>query len=191
MSASGTSRRDRGRSQSTRSGVKQTCRRRAESVDLDPELTSNSCFNPNSAIRAAILSDGRKSAKIGACAGVILGTLLIRVLRVNGNSSGAVFMRGLTILFFLALSIVGFAASSFAHEKIRLAQSSPTITCMMTCNSQYANCQSSCLATGTQLQSSALGLRNSDPNANQVCLASCTNQQLQCQIVCARSSPSR
>jgi len=119
-----------------------------------------------------------------------LGNAAIRILRVNGNSSGAVFMRGLTILFFAALSIVGFAASSSAHEKIRLAQNSVAITCMMTCNSQYANCQSSCLATGTQLQSSPLGLRtNADPNANQVCLASCTNQQLQCQIVCARSSP--
>ena len=101
-------------------------------------------------------------------------------------------MRGLTILFFAALSIIGFAASASAHGRIRLAQNSATTTCMMTCNSQYANCQSSCLATGSQQQSSPSGLRtNADPNANQVCLASCTNQQLQCQIVCARSSPSR
>ena len=101
-------------------------------------------------------------------------------------------MRGPTILFFAALSIVGFAASASADEKFRLAQSSVTTTCMMTCNATYANCQSSCLATGTQLQSSPLGLRtNADPNANQVCLASCTNQQLQCQVVCARSSPSQ
>ena len=118
--------------------------------------------------------------------------LLIRILRFNGNTSGAVFMRGLTILFFAALSIVGFAASSSAHEKIRLAQNSTAITCMMTCNSQYANCQSSCLATGSQQQSSPSGLNTSaNINANQACLASCTNQQLQCQIVCARSSPSR
>jgi hypothetical protein len=140
--------------------------------------------------RAAILSKGRKSAKIRGCAGVILGMLLIPILRVNENSSGAVFMRGLTILFFAALSIVGFAASSSAHEKIRLAQNSAATTCMMTCNSQYANCQSSCLATGSQQQSSPSGLNTSaNINANQACLASCTNQQLQCQIVCARSSP--
>ena len=113
-------------------------------------------------------------------------------MRVNGNSSGAVFMRGLTILFFAALSIVGFAASASAHEKIRLAQNSATTTCMMTCNSQYANCQSSCLATGSQQQSSPSGLNTSaNINANQACLASCTNQQLQCQIVCARSSTSQ
>ena len=100
-------------------------------------------------------------------------------------------MRGLTILFFAAVSIVGFVAIASAHEKIRLAQSSVATTCMMTCNSQYANCQSSCLATGVQQQSSPSGLRTTDFNANQTCLASCTNQQLQCQIVCARSSPSQ
>ncbi len=103
----------------------------------------------------------------------------------------SVIMRGLTILF-AALSIVGFAASASAHGKIRLAQSSATTTCMMTCNSQYANCQSSCVATGSQQQSSQSGLNtNANVNANQTCRASCTNQQLQCQIVCAQSSPSR
>jgi hypothetical protein len=100
-------------------------------------------------------------------------------------------MRGLTILF-AALSIVGFAASASADGKIRLAQSSTTTNCMMTCNSQNANCQSSCLATGGQQQSSPRGLNtNANVNANQTCIASCTNQQLQCQIVCARSSPSQ
>jgi hypothetical protein len=95
-------------------------------------------------------------------------------------------MRGLTVLFFAALLIVGFSADASAHEKVRLAQNSPTITCMMTCNSQYAMCQSSCLATGSQQQSTPSGVRTTDFNANQVCLASCTNQQLQCQIIYAR-----
>ena len=100
-------------------------------------------------------------------------------------------MRGIGILFLVTLS-VGFAANASADGKVRLAQNSGTITCMMSCNSQYALCQSSCLATGTQQQSTPSGLRtNSDVNANQVCLASCTNQQLQCQITCAGSSPSR
>ena len=100
-------------------------------------------------------------------------------------------MRGLTVLLAL-LAIDVFAVDAFAKGKIRLAQTSVTTTCMMTCNATYANCQSSCLATGTQLQSSPLGLRaNADPNANQVCLASCTNQQLQCQGTCALTSPSR
>ena len=97
-------------------------------------------------------------------------------------------MRGWTTLL-AVLAIAGFAASASAQGKIRLAQTSVTTTCMMTCNSQYANCQSSCLATGTQTQSTILG---ANVNANQSCLASCTNQQLQCQINnCARASPSR
>jgi hypothetical protein len=100
-------------------------------------------------------------------------------------------MRGWTTLL-AALAIAGFAASAAAQEKIRLAQSSVTTTCMMTCNSQYANCQSSCLATGTQAQSSPSGgILGANVNANQSCLASCTNIQLQCQITCARASPSQ
>jgi hypothetical protein len=94
-------------------------------------------------------------------------------------------MRGWTILLAI-LAIAGLAASASAQGKIRLAQNSVTTTCMMTCNSQYANCQSSCLATGTQAQSSVPG---ANASASQSCLSSCTNQQLQCQIVCARSPP--
>jgi hypothetical protein len=79
-------------------------------------------------------------------------------------------MRGWTILL-AALAITEFAASSSAQGKIRLAQTSVTTTCMMTCNSQYANCQSSCLATGSQQQSNPSG-SNSNPNvsASQTCL---------------------
>lgn len=101
-------------------------------------------------------------------------------------------MRGWTTLL-AVLAIAGFAASASAQGKIRLAQSSVTTTCMMTCNSQYALCQSSCLASGTQAQSSAPGtIVGANVNANQSCLFSCTNQQLQCQItICARGSPSR
>jgi hypothetical protein len=100
-------------------------------------------------------------------------------------------MRGWTILL-AVLAIAGFAASASARGKIRLAQTSVTTTCMMTCNSQYANCQSSCLATGTQAQSSPSGtIAGANVNANQSCLSSCTNLQLQCQITCARFSPSQ
>ncbi len=67
-------------------------------------------------------------------------------------------MRG---AFVLAVSgLIGFAASLSAHEKIRTAQTSATTTCMMGCNSQYANCQSSCFDVHIQLH----------------------HQQLQCQI---------
>jgi hypothetical protein len=96
------------------------------------------------------------------------------------------------ILCTVALAIAGFAVSAPAQGKIRLAQSSVTTTCMMTCNGQYANCQSSCLTIGTQQQFSPSGtILGANANPNQTCLASCTNQQLQCQIICARSSPSR
>ncbi len=93
-------------------------------------------------------------------------------------------MRGLTLV--LAVSgLIGFAASLSAHEKIRTAQTSATTTCMMGCNSQYANCQSSCFATGAVPNTPAVGTPNA--NINQTCISSCTNQQLQCQITCSRT----
>lgn len=99
----------------------------------------------------------------------------------------------------LAAIIVGLGGGASAAEKIRLAQTSVTTTCMMTCNAQYANCQSSCLATGTQYnfgtqqESNPTNTTTSGAtvNANQTCISSCTNQQLSCQLVCAQSSPSR
>jgi hypothetical protein len=93
-------------------------------------------------------------------------------------------VRGWTTLL-AALAIIGFAVSASAQGKIKVAQSSVTTTCMMTCNAQYANCQSSCLATGTP------SLPGANVSASQSCLSSCTNQQLQCQITCARVSPSQ
>ena len=105
-------------------------------------------------------------------------------------------MRGMALLL-LAAATIGFADGASADGKIRLAQSSVTTTCMMTCNSQYANCQSSCLATGTQFtfgsqqQSSPTATSSSaNVNNNQTCISSCTNQQLLCQQICARASPS-
>ena len=56
-----------------------------------------------------------------------------------------------TAILLVVLSIVsvdGLRGTAVAAERIRLAQASVTTTCMMTCNSQYANCQSSCLASG-------------------------------------------
>ena len=94
-------------------------------------------------------------------------------------------MRGIRLA---VVAIVVCATSASAQGKIRLAQSSVTTTCMMTCNSQYANCQSSCLSSGTTQQSNPGG---ANLNANQSCLSSCTNLQLQCQINCARVSPSQ
>ena len=103
--------------------------------------------------------------------------------------TGKPIMRGTILLVVLVIAPAG----ASAQGKIRLAQTSVTTTCMMTCNSQYALCQSSCLASGTQAQSSPSGgIAGANVNANQSCLASCTNIQLQCQInTCARASPSR
>jgi hypothetical protein len=90
------------------------------------------------------------------------------------------------ILCTVALAIAGFAVSASAQGKIRLAQSSVTTTCMMTCNGQYANCQSSCLTIGTQQQSSPSGtIAGANANPNQTCIAGCTNQQLQSDNLCA------
>jgi hypothetical protein len=98
-------------------------------------------------------------------------------------------MRGLTVLLAL-LAIDVFAGDAFAKGKIWLAQTFVTTTCMMTCNSTYANCQASCLSTGTQPNGTAV-TRLTDPNANATCISQCTNQQLQCQVTCARISPSQ
>src|SRR6516225_4515607 len=87
--------------------------------------------------------------------------------------------RRLTVLLSL-LAISEFAATSSASEKVRLAQTSATTTCMMTCNSQFANCQSTCLAVGAPTAPSNFA----DPNPRQTCTASCSNQQLACQIAC-------
>jgi len=95
-------------------------------------------------------------------------------------------MRRWTILL-AVLAIVGFAAAASAQGKIRLAQSSVTTTCMMTCNSQYANCQSSCVATSAP-PTTNLGITT---NPVQTCISVCTNQQLSCQMNCSRASPSK
>ena len=95
---------------------------------------------------------------------------------------GAV-MRSLTVLLSF-LVVNGFAATSSASEKVRLAQTSVTTTCMMTCNAQYALCQSNCLSVGVTSTTPTTGV---NPNPNQTCRASCTNQQLACQITCART----
>ena len=92
-------------------------------------------------------------------------------------------MRSLTVLLSF-LVVNGFAATSSASEKVRLAQTSVTTTCMMTCNAQYALCQSNCVSVGVTSTTPTTGV---NPNPNQTCRASCTNQQLACQITCART----
>jgi hypothetical protein len=100
-------------------------------------------------------------------------------------------VRGLTLIF-AVLAITGWAASaaSAANGKaLRLAQTSTTTNCMMTCNSQAATCQSACVVPGTAPTGAATTTSNA--TASQSCLSNCSSQQLACQTNCARISPSQ
>jgi hypothetical protein len=90
------------------------------------------------------------------------------------------------------LLVAGFAASASAGNSgapIRLAQTSTTTNCMMTCNSQAATCQSSCVVPGTAPTTAATTTSNA--TASQSCLSNCSSQELACQTNCARISPSQ
>jgi hypothetical protein len=86
----------------------------------------------------------------------------------------------------LALALCQSAAQ--ASGRIRLAQSSAVTNCMMACNSQAANCLTTCLIPGTP----PTGAATTGGNANQstACQLNCTTQRMSCQTTCARTSPS-
>jgi hypothetical protein len=75
-----------------------------------------------------------------------------------------------------------------AAGRIRVAQTSTDTNCMMACNSQAANCQTTCLIPGT----AATGAATTGGNANQstACQLNCTTTQINCQTLCGRTSPS-
>jgi hypothetical protein len=121
------------------------------------------------------------------------------------SQTGGGIMRALSI-------VIGAAAILFGVRDAALAQTSTTpnvttpftglstpltsttTTCMMTCNSQFALCQSSCVATrsvppGFLVANPQLGAGNALSAGS--CISFCTNQQLACSVVCARASPSR
>src|SRR4029077_1716163 len=104
-------------------------------------------------------------------------------------------MRCLAVVLALA-TVAGVAGGASAAKKIRLAQSSTTTKCMMTCNSQAALCQSACFVppappvgstTSTFTQAQAAG---PNPTASTSCVMNCTTTQVTCQTTCARTSPS-
>jgi hypothetical protein len=96
-----------------------------------------------------------------------------------------------SICVLLATSIIGLAGDALAAGKIRLAQTSNVTNCMMNCNSGYALCQSNCINPNQALQALNQGTFSRGAVAgNGSCISTCTNQQLVCQIACARSSPS-
>jgi hypothetical protein len=99
------------------------------------------------------------------------------------------YVRDLRILL-TALAIGVSAMSAFAADgskSMRLAQSSTTTNCMMSCNSQAASCQASCVLPST----SSSGTSGTNATASGACLSNCSSQQLACQTTCARISPSQ
>jgi hypothetical protein len=101
---------------------------------------------------------------------------------------GGALMRWLAVLF-AVVAIEGFAGGASAGGKIRLAQTSTTTNCMMTCNSQAATCQAACVVPGTAPTGAATTTSNA--NASASCLINCSTQQMTCQTICARASPSQ
>jgi hypothetical protein len=96
-----------------------------------------------------------------------------------------------SICVLLAASIVGLAGGALAAGKIRLAQSSAVTTCMMGCNSTYANCQSSCVNGTFALTVGQGAVSPGNVLANGSCISLCTTQQLSCSQTCALMSPSQ
>jgi len=102
-------------------------------------------------------------------------------------------MRGL-IAFLLSVIVAIWATSVSAAGKIRLAQSFTATNCMMVCNAQAANCQTTCLVPTAQLPNALSSNSVAPPQntlANTTCISACTTTQLACQTNCARLSPSQ
>ncbi len=77
---------------------------------------------------------------------------------------------------------------------------STTTNCMMTCNSQAANCQAACLIPPPPINApgpppnlnpatAATVAPIFNTTGNTACLMGCTSNQLACQSVCAQNSP--
>ena len=96
-------------------------------------------------------------------------------------------MRRLATLALAAGCIIAASAGVAQAEKIRLAQNSAVTTCMMTCNSQSAACQTNCLVPGTPPTNAATTTSNA--NVSTSCQLGCSTQQISCQSVCSRIPP--
>lgn len=101
-------------------------------------------------------------------------------------------MRAVAVL--VGIMAVGLAGAAGAADRIRLAQTSVTTNCMMTCNAQAATCQSTCFVPPTPPVGTTtpplLQAQQPGPTvtASTTCVIGCTNAQLQCQTQCARSA---
>lgn len=98
----------------------------------------------------------------------------------------SVMLLGVLALGAMAVGTIGIAD---AKTKIRLAQTSTVTNCMMTCNSQAATCQTTCLVPGTAPTGAATTTSNA--NLSTTCQANCSTQQISCQTTCAQNSPSQ
>jgi hypothetical protein len=92
------------------------------------------------------------------------------------------------LLFAAGLAIALCRSTALAAGRIRVAQTSIVTNCMMACNSQAASCQTTCLIPGT----TPTGAATTGSNATQstACQLNCTTQQINCQALCGRTSPS-
>ena len=105
-------------------------------------------------------------------------------------------MRFLAVVL-VVVAVAGFASEASGGEKIRLAQTSTTTNCMMTCNAQAATCQAACFvppAPSVGSTTSAIAqAQTPGPNltASTSCVMNCTTTQVTCQTTCARISPSQ
>ena len=93
-------------------------------------------------------------------------------------------MRAIVLLSAVAAITAGLAQDAGAEEKIRLAQTSAATNCMMTCNSQAATCQTTCVvptpSTAPPSPSSATPPAL-NAGGSTVCLMNCSTIQLTCQ----------
>jgi hypothetical protein len=91
-----------------------------------------------------------------------------------------------SIAFILAVAVISaaLAEGARAQERSRLAQSSTVTNCMMNCNSQVANCRTTCVVPVGQAP-----ILNS--TGNTTCLLNCSSVHLTCQSNCALQSPSQ
>jgi|SRR5271155_632080 len=102
----------------------------------------------------------------------------------------AVIVLAVQLVLLPALSAIdGCAGDALAAKNMRLAQTSTVTNCMMTCNSQAANCQTTCLVPGTPPTGAATATGNA--NLSTSCQLNCSSQQIACQTTCGRTSPSQ
>ena len=116
----------------------------------------------------------------------------------NRVRAGGRIMRALAILVTVATIYSGMHDAVLAQtptpnvtapfQGLQTPLTSTTTNCMMLCNSQAANCKTTCFIP-TPPTSITAGTLN--PTANGACVSACSSNQLACQSNCALASPSR